>query len=142
MIPNGPEWESWPVRRSPARGLLAAAVIVGSAWGTWAWTGSAALTGFALVVLLVATGSFFFPTHYRLTRDGVEIERPWRRQSRPWQDFRGIRRGGNLVVLSPFERESWLDGFRGVTLLLPEERGEVLDYVEEMVGKEARAGTG
>ena len=142
MNPEGPTWEAWPVRRNPARGVLAAVVIAGSVWGTWAWTGSVALTGVALVVLGVATGTFFFPTHYRLTQEGVEIERPWRRQCRPWKDFRGIRHGGDLVVLSPFARESWLDGFRGVTLLLPEERGEVLEYVEAMVGKEARAGTG
>ena len=142
MTGDGPAWEAWPVRRDPARGLLAAVIIAGSVWGTWAWTESAALTGLALVVLGVATGAFFFPTRYRLTREGVEIERPWRRQSRPWRDFRGIRAGGDLVVLSPFERPSWLDGFRGVTLLLPEERGEVLEYVEAMVGKEARAGTG
>jgi hypothetical protein len=95
----------------------------------------------AFVFLVVTTGTFFFPTRYRLTPEGVEIVRPWRRWSRPWQDFRGIRAGESLVVLSPFERESWLDGFRGVTLLLSENRGEVLEYVEEMVGKKAGAGT-
>ena len=136
----GPAWEMWPLKKQPARGVFAAVVIVGSVIGAWSWTESAALTGMAAAVLIVTTSRFFFPTRYRLSAEGVEIGRPWRTQRRPWADFRGIRRAPGQLVLSPFERPTWLDAFRGETLLLPGDRGEVLKYVEAMVGPEARTG--
>jgi hypothetical protein len=114
--------------------VLAAVVVVGSAWGVASWTGDAWLTGLALVVLGMAVQPFFVPTNYRLSPDGVEVRRPWSRRSRPWADFRRVLAGTDLVLLTPFERRTWLDNIRGETLLLDGNRGEVLEYVEEMVG--------
>lgn len=133
-------WEAWPLRRSPGRGALAAAVVTGSVWGVAAWTSSPWLTAFAAVVLVVSVAPFFVRTGYRLSDEGVEVRRPWRRRSRPWNDFRGVLAGRDLVVLSPFERRTWLEAVRGETLLLEDNRGEVLEYVEEMVGRKAGSG--
>lgn len=135
-------WEAWPLRRSPARGALGAVVVAGSVWGVSTWTSSVWMTAFAAVVLAVSVAPFFVPTGYRLSDDGVEIRKPWRRRLRPWQDFRGVLAGRDLVVLSPFERRTWLEAIRGETLLLADNRGEVLEYVEEMVGREAGSGAG
>ncbi len=93
------------------------------------------MTGLALAVLAVATAPFFTPTRYRLSGSGVEVSRPWRTTRRPWSDFRAVRRGGELIVLSPYERPSWLDSIRGETLFLESDPTEVLAYVEQMVGK-------
>ena len=126
-------WRAWPLRRRPGRGAAAALVVVGSCWGVWVWSGSLALTALAIVVFVVSVGSFFVPTDYRLDRAGVTVDRPWRRRCRPWTDFRGIRHGGELVLLSPSRGRSWLDGIRGETLQLEGNREEVLDYVRKMV---------
>jgi hypothetical protein len=121
---------------------LAAVVVVGSVWGVAAWTASAWLTGLAVVVLGVSVAPFFLRTAYRLTPDGVEVRRAWRRRTRPWEDFRAAFAGRDLVLLTPFERRTWLETVRGETLLLEGNRGEVLEYVEEMVGRKAGSGTG
>jgi hypothetical protein len=116
---------------------MAAALVVGTVWGVADWTGDTWLTMFAVIVLVFAVAPFFVPTAFRLTPDGVEVRRPWRSWRRPWSDFRAVRSDRDLIVLSPFERRSWLDAIRGETLFLGENRGEVLAYVETMVGGEA-----
>lgn len=133
-------WEAWPLRRSPGRGVLAATVVAGSIWGVATWTSSPWLTAFAAAVLAVSVAPFFVRTGYRLSEEGVEIRKPWRRHRRPWGDFRAVLAGRDLVVLSPFERRTWLEAMRGETLLLEDNRGEVLEYVEEMVGRKAGCG--
>lgn len=127
-------WRAWPLKRRPGRGVFAAVVVVGSCWAVWEWTGSTMLTALAVAVLSVSVGSFFVPTEYRLAAEGVEVVRPWRRRIRPWSDFRTVRHGGDLIVLSPSRGRSWLDAVRGETLQVEENREEVLDYVREMVG--------
>ncbi|HMB68585.1 MAG TPA: hypothetical protein VKU85_04715 [bacterium] len=135
-------WQAWPLRRSPGRGALAVVVVAGSVWGVASWTGNPWLTALAVVVLGASVAPFFVPTGYRLSDEGVEVRKPWRRRSRPWDEFRAVLAGKDLVVLSPFERRTWLETIRGETLLLEDNRGEVLDYVEEMVGRKAGSGTG
>ena len=138
MRTAGPTWETWPLRRSPGRGVLGGVIVLASVVGAWWWSQSFALTGLALVVLVASTASFFFPTRYALSPDGVEIARPWGRRQRPWSDFRRVRVRGQWLTLTPFERDTWLEEFRGVTMPVPSEQPEVRGYVEEMVGPETR----
>jgi hypothetical protein len=130
---SGVEWRAWPLRRSPGRGALAAIIVVGSVVGVWSWSGSAALTALAVVVLGISVGPFFLPTGYRLDPQGVEVRLPWRRRRRAWSDFRTVHAGGELVVLSPFLRRTWLETLRGETLRTEGNRGEVHDYAKRMV---------
>lgn len=130
-------WRAWPARRNPAKGVLALLVVAGSLWGVIAWTGDPWMTAFAAAVLAVSVAPFFVPTEYRLSPEGVEIHRPWRTKRRSWSDFRQVLRGGDLLVLTPFERRTWLETIRGETLLTEGNRGDVLEYVEEMVGGKA-----
>jgi hypothetical protein len=130
-------WRAWPVRRSPAKGVLALGVVAGSVWGVIAWTGDPWMTVLAAAVLAVSVAPFFVPTSYRLSEEGVEIHRPWRTKRRSWTDFRRVLAGRNLLVLTPFEKRTWLETIRGETLLIEDNRGEVLEYVEAMVGGQA-----
>ena len=134
-------WRVWPLKRSPGRGALTALLLAGTWYGVWDWTeGDPWLTALAVVVLSLAVVPFFIPTSYRLSGNGVEIHRPWRTWRRPWSDFRGVRADRNVVVLSPWKNRSWLDGFRGETLLFEDNRQEVLPYVEKMVGEAHASG--
>jgi len=129
------EWTAWPLRRSPARGALGATMVAGCCLASWELTRDPAITAVALVVLGLAVGPFFVPTGYRLSAAGVEIRRPWRTRRHDWARYRAVRSNARLAVLSPLARASWLDGVRGETLFFDGNRGEVLDYVERMVGQ-------
>jgi hypothetical protein len=136
---EGIAWRAWPLRKSPARGVFAAVVIAAACYGVWSWTRDPWLLALAVVVLSSAVGKFFVPTRYRLSAAGVEIAGPWRRRHRRWADFRGVRSDERLLLLTPSRRPTWLDAFRGETLLLEGNGGEIRSYVEAMVGRAAGA---
>lgn len=54
-------------------------------------------------------------------------------QRRRLREFRQVYVGKNGVLLSPFRRKTFLNQFRGVFLLLPEEREEVLKFLRARV---------
>lgn len=122
--------------------MLAVGVIAASAWAVADWSSDPALTVLAVIVLVVPLVPFFVPTGYLLTPEGVEIRRPWKTRRRSWQDFRTVRTGGDLLLLSPFERRTWLERIRGEVLVLEDNRGEVLEYVESMVASGRAGGSG
>lgn len=130
---SGVEWRAWPLGKSPVRGALAAIIVVGSVAGVWSWSANVFLTALAVGVLGISVGPFFLPTGYRLDPLGVEVRLPWRRRRRPWSDFRTVYAGGELVVLSPFGRRTWLETLRGETLRTEGNRGEVYEYAKRMV---------
>jgi hypothetical protein len=134
-------WTAWPLRRRRGRGVLAGVLVGGTSWGIWDFTRDPWLSAVASAILAAAVAPFFVPTEYRLSASGIVIRRPWRTRRLGWERWRGARANRNVVVLSPSRKASWLDEVRGETLFFEGNRGEVLEYVERMVGK-ARASDG
>lgn len=91
---------------------------------------------FGFVVLLVSVHSYFFPTRYELDNEEVIIKNIFMTQKRKLSEFRRVYVGRNGVLLSPFHRKTVLNQFRGVFLLLPENRDEVLAFLKERVEKD------
>ena len=88
---------------------------------------------FGLVVLLVSLHSYFFPTSYEAGRDEIIIKSIFMTQRRRFREFRQVYVGKNGVLLSPFRRKTFLNQFRGVFLLLPEDREDVLKFLRARV---------
>lgn len=84
---------------------------------------------FGFVVLFVSLHSYFFPTSYEITEDEVRIRNIFMTQRRKLSEFRKIYVGKNGTLLSPFTRKTFLNQFRGIFLLLPEKRDEILDLL-------------
>jgi hypothetical protein len=121
------------------RGALAAAVSVATV-ATVAHSAGAALAVVAAAVLAFSLAPFFLRTHFRLDAQGVRVTRLGRTTRKPWNAFRAVRAGDALCLLSPNEKRSWLDSYRGCALLLDGNRAEVVRYAEAMVGTQhARA---
>jgi hypothetical protein len=127
-------WTAWPLRRRPARGLVAGGLVTATSWGIWDLTRDPWLSTVAFAILAATVAPFFVPTEYRLNPSGIVIRRPWSTRRRDWDRYRGVRANRNLVVLSPSRKASWLDEVRGEALMFDGNRGEVLAYVERMVG--------
>src|SRR6185436_8912356 len=121
---------AWPARERP----LAAAVIVGAAivLGVLVERGTGDLVlGVATpLFVLVSLSSFLFPTAYRLTEDLVEVRSLGVARVRPWTEMRRMTVDRTGVFLSPFEKRSWLEAYRGVRLLFGGNRDQVVAFVE------------
>lgn len=99
---------------------------------------------FGFVVLLVSLHSYFFPTSYEIDDDEVVIKNIFMTQRRKLSEFRKVYVGRNGTLLSPFRRKTFLNQFRGVFLLLPEQRDEILEFLRARIEmkEEEKVGAG
>ncbi|HTK69303.1 MAG TPA: hypothetical protein VL857_05825 [Candidatus Eisenbacteria bacterium] len=123
-------WTAWPARQRP----LAAAVLVGSAIVLGVLVAHGTQDGVLGVAtplfILVSLSSFLMPTTYRLTEDAVEVRSLGVARVRPWTEMRRMTVDQTGIFLSPFEKRSWLEAYRGVRLLFGGNRDQVVAFVE------------
>jgi hypothetical protein len=110
-------WTAHPARRRPRDLALVAAVLFLTAGAVLVAFESLFMTGLAVVILLLSITSFLFPTHYRLSEEGVEERRLGVRRARRWADLRRVEIGPGAALVSPFASKNLLDRTRGFTLL-------------------------
>ena len=123
-------WSVWPARRRPlaALVLIAGAVVLGVlvAQGT-----QDRLLGVAApLFVLLSVSSFLLPTGSRLTQDAVEVRSLGVLRARPWTEMRRWEEDESGVFLSPFEKRSWLDAYRGVRLPHGGNRDQLVAFVQ------------
>ncbi len=130
-------WTAWPMRRSPVRAGLGIAFIALVAWTLQSWLGTPYFTIIAVLLLWGQVASFYLPTRYRLTEEGVSVRGAVARRERPWSDFRSFFVDHDGVLLSPFIERSRLERFRGLSLQFHGNRDAVVAFVEEKIPSEA-----
>jgi hypothetical protein len=92
----------------------------------------------ALVVLFLALNGYFLPTTYTFDRRGITTDKLLFRYTRRWNEFRSFFRTTGGIVVSPFTTWSYLDNFRGVHLLLPEDSEPILAYLAQRLPEKKR----
>ena len=109
-------WEAHPLKESAPRSWFVAAALLGicllmnPAFGGWLWS------VLAVVFLGGVLSRWLLPTRYRLDAAGVESRFLGMARRRPWSDFRAAYPHAMGLHLSPFERPSPRDPFRGLFL--------------------------
>src|SRR5262245_25986007 len=123
-------WRVWPARQRPLTAivLIAGAMILGVLVSRG--TQDQVLGIAAPVFVLGSLSSFLLPTEYRLTRDGVTVKSLAMERTRPWSEMRRFEEDRSGVFLSPFEKRSWLDAYRGVRLDPGGNRDQVVAFVQ------------
>jgi hypothetical protein len=110
-------WTAHPARRRPRDLALVAAVLFLTTGAVLVSFESLFMTALAACIVILSVASFLFPTHYRLTDEGIEERRLGMRRARRWGDLRRLEVGPGAALVSPFARRSWLDKSRGFLLL-------------------------
>lgn len=106
--------------------IAAFLVVVGIFYGVlWALLG--------LAFLLFSIHSYYFPTVYELTEETITIRGVFGRQTRRLKEFRRVLPGKNGILLSPFLRRTFLNNFRGVFLLTPSDRAEIVALLRRRI---------
>jgi hypothetical protein len=105
-------------------------------------TGDRVLGVAAPVFILVSVGSFIGRTHYRLTSESIEVRTLGVSRARPWGEMRRATLDRSGIFLSPFEKRSWLEAYRGVRLPFGGSRDQVLAFVETKLPVTVEAGGG
>jgi len=140
--PETLEWSVWPARDRPwaAAVLLLSLLVLGVlvAQGT----GDRLLGVAAPMFVLVSVGSLIARTHYRLTGEAIEVRALGVSRARPWGEMRRATLDRDGIFLSPFEKRSWLEAYRGVRLPFGGNRDQVLAFVEAKLPVSVEAGGG
>ena len=132
-------WQVHPARERWKAALLAAAVIAIAAWLVAELMEQPAWGLFAAAVLVVGCNRFFFPTTYELTTDGIIARYPLKTIRYQWPELRRFVYDQTGGFLSPRARRSFLDEYRGMSLLFG--RGDnaalIIQEIRSRMPKEA-----
>ncbi len=120
--------------RSPARAALAIVFMLLVGWTLQSLFHTGLFTIAAVLLVWGQVASFFIPTTYTLTENGVKVKGLVNRREKDWSDFRTYLVDRNGVLLSPFVERTRLERFRGLSLQFHGNRDEVVAYVERILG--------
>lgn len=124
-------WRFHPMKERPAVAAASLAVAIACSLGAVRYVGSLLFSLPIVTLFLYSLRSFFLPTDYRLTNEGVTVATPLGTTTTPWSRFGGYRTAPRAVVLTRLARPSLLDKLRAVELHFDEgERERILDYVK------------
>jgi len=123
-------WRSHPVVDDYPRSVLLVALVVLAGVGTGISFGGVGYAVLAAAVLVGSLGRYFAPTRYELDAEGVWVRFLGHVRRVSWGDIRRVSVHREGVFLSPFERPTRLDAFRGTFLRFAGNRGEVVSFVE------------
>ena len=118
-----PDLLSWRVHlaaRSPRKAAIAAlAILLAGVLAHLAWPGLP-LGLITVGLLFLSAADFFLPIHYRITDRDISLRSGLSLRRLPWSQVRRQARDPHGILLSPLQRPSRLDAFRGVYLRLPD----------------------
>ncbi len=136
-VPEAPPatlaWRSHPLVDDFPKSLLlvcvlaGVCVLVGMAFGG---------VGYGLLsagMLGASLARYLLPTYFKLDADGVTVRLLGHAQHVRWSQIKRISVQRTGVFLSPFERRSRLDSFRGTFLRFADNGDEVRSFVESKV---------
>jgi len=132
-MPEKIEWESLPARNKKRLVIAIIAVFFTTLFlylfaGTY-W----AIFGFLL--LLFVLFPFYTVTRYSLDKEKIVIKKPFYTVSKELRYFRRVEKDRNGVFLSPFKKPSRLDNFRGIYLIMQDDKlkNRVFEFLKKNI---------
>jgi uncharacterized membrane protein len=129
------KWSSHPLKKNFWVTILVVIFLFAIWLGVYLTTGNPLLLALSVVIMLGSLSSFFLPTRYELDDDKVKIIYLISMRERRWDTFRSYYVDKNGVLLSPFERPSRLENFRGLYIRFNKNKEQVVDFVKSRIVK-------
>jgi len=125
--PSHVMWTHAPLAGRRAAKAFLALLLPALAIVVWYATGSVALALVAVACVALTITPAIAPTSYALSDEGIAVRHLWRTSAHPWSAFRRLAVDADLVVLSPFEKPTFRDVFRGQYLRFGRAGADVRD---------------
>lgn len=133
------EWTVHPPTRGGARRIIFILTVTLVPLGLLKAFDSAIWALFSLVFLLGTTAAYWLPTRFTITEDAIELKRWYWIRRKTFRELGRVELDPNGLFVSPFAKPSRLDGHRGMLLMEPPQREEVLQYIRQRIA-ESRGG--
>jgi hypothetical protein len=126
-------WISHPLKKNKRNTLLVILFLVLAPVIVFISTQSLFFLLLALLILLGSLSSFFLPTTYELYSDRIKVRFFLNTKEVEWKKYRSFYVDKNGVLLSPFEKPSRLENFRGIYLRFNKNKEEVVNFIKERI---------
>ena len=127
------KWSTHPVKKNAWVSILVVLFLVAIWFLVYLTTSSPLFVAFSVLVLLGSLSSFFLPTYYELDNDKIKVRFFFTIKERKWGMFRSFYVDKNGILLSPFEKPSRLENFRGIYVRFNQNKDEVVDFVKSKI---------
>ncbi len=131
-------WTSFPAAENKRKAVLVSLFLV----TLFAFIYVSFGTMWLAISMLLLGGSvapFFAVTRYRMTDEEVEAFHFFHTVRKPWSSFNSYYEDRRGVLLSPFDRPSRLENYRGLYLRFGGRREEVMVFVKKMMDDSGRS---
>ncbi len=123
-------WRSYPFKKNTKISVLVICFLILCWILVYLSTQSILFLVISVIILFGSLSSFFFPTEYELSKDKIKVRFFFTNKAKDWNYYRSFYVDKNGVLLSPFERPSRLENFRGIYLRFEKNKDEVIDFVK------------
>jgi hypothetical protein len=129
------KWSTHPVKRSAKTSILVILFLLVIWFLVYFTTFNLFLTILSVVIMLGSLSPFFLPTYYELDNQKIKVKFFFNTREKEWNMFRSFYVDKNGVLLSPFERPSRLENFRGLYVRFNQNKDEVVDFVRLKIAR-------
>ena len=129
-------WSTHPVKRSTKISILVILLLFVVWFLVYLTTFSLLLTILSVVIMLGSLSPFFLPTYYELDNKKIKVKFFFNTKEKDWSMFRSFYVDKHGVLLSPFERPSRLENFRGLYVRFNQNKEEVVDFVRSKIARD------
>jgi hypothetical protein len=126
-------WATHPVKKNTRISVIVILFLSVIWFLVYLTTLSLLLTILSVVIMLGSLSPFFLPTYYELDDKKVKVKFFFNTKEKEWNVFRSFYVDKNGILLSPFEKPSRLENFRGLYVRFNQNKDEVVDFVKSRV---------
>lgn len=124
-------WNVHLARQYPMKMLTLAGLTVFVSAAAYWWVGSLAVLVVA-VAMIAGFADFVFPVNYILTQDSALCRTKFKQSEIKWKNVQHCYLDDMGVKLSPLDRQSRLEAFRGVYLRFADNENDVINTVKAL----------
>ncbi|MFH1227513.1 MAG: hypothetical protein V1701_06375 [Planctomycetota bacterium] len=130
---NELKWTAHPVKQNPVKSAFLIVMLLLLILLVYILFESILTTAISGLLLFGSLYKFFIPTSYTLTETELIVETPSGRKATTWDMFKSYYPDQNGILLSPYPGKSRLESFRGIYLINPQNRAEVIAFLERKI---------
>jgi len=125
------KWTAHPAADNPKKSIITIIILI-SAGIASAWYMNSLWWGiFAVGILFLGLSRYFLPTEYSIDMAGIRERFLGHERVSSWRNFGRAKRAGKFILLSPYEKPSILDRFRGWNIYVPNKK--IADLIVSLV---------
>lgn len=128
------EWRVYPFEKELKRGIFGLIVIALFCLAVYYSFRDFFWVGLSILVLSFVVMPFYAPTTVTFTDKGVFSRNFINSKYKSWDSLARWEKGKKGVLLSPFNKRSFLDSYRGIFLAFDDNADEVMNIVKERLG--------